>query len=175
MSPDTGLLKIWPSEGPQLLCSRPALGQGDSTVGAVSDTIYLTGVVGKEGVLSAVTIDGALKWQKPYGLEWTRSYGSTRTTPTINSGFAYLYTGLGEAVCLDANTCEKKWSVNVLEKFKGKKLHWGMAESLLVADGKVICTPGGSEAVVVALDCGTGDTVWQTEGLSSDSSYSSPS
>ena len=38
---------------------------------------------------------------------------------------------------------------------------WGYSESPLVDGDKVICTPGGSEAAVVALNKADGKEIWR--------------
>ena len=50
---------------------------------------------------------------------------------------------------------------------------WGYSESLLVDGDQVICTPGGSEGAVVALNKKTGEMVWQCEDFTGKAEYSS--
>lgn len=40
---------------------------------------------------------------------------------------------------------------------------WGYAESPLIDGDKLICTPGGNQAMMVALDKRTGEPIWRTE------------
>ncbi len=56
----------------------------------------------------------------------------------------------------------------------GKNLNWGIGECVIIVDNRVICTPGGKNATVVALDKMTGETLWTTKGLSELSAYCSP-
>jgi outer membrane protein assembly factor BamB len=51
----------------------------------------------------------------------------------------------------------------LVDQLGGKKGDiWGFSESVLVDGDRVICTPGGESATMVALDKKTGETVWQT-------------
>ncbi len=173
-SKETGLLKSWPEGGPKLLWSYEGLGKGYSTVSIVNGTIYVTGIVNKEGTLFAFDLDGNLKWSASYGPEWTGSFPSARSTPTVDGDNIYIITGTSRVECLDASNGNRKWSVDALEKFEGKHGSWGVAESALIVDNYVICTPGGDKTSVVALDKATGETAWVSEGFGESNAYCSP-
>jgi outer membrane protein assembly factor BamB len=64
--------------------------------------------------------------------------------------------------------------VNIFDRFKGPTTEWDLAECLLVDGDRVICTPGGPDAVMAALDKKTGDTVWVTTGMTDMTSYVPP-
>jgi outer membrane protein assembly factor BamB len=55
------------------------------------------------------------------------------------------------------------WTVNVLERFKGENITWGLSECLLVDDRAVYVTPGGRDALIVALDKRNGEVLWRSE------------
>jgi outer membrane protein assembly factor BamB len=67
----------------------------------------------------------------------------------------------GDLVCLDAATGNKHWHRNLKRHFHGKPGKWGYSESPLVDGPKVVCTPGGKKATLVALDKKTGRTIWK--------------
>ncbi len=171
---ETGLLKKWPSGGPKLLWTVQGLGKGYSQAVVANERVYVTGMVEKTGYVSAFDLAGEVKWKKPYGKEWTKTYPGSRCTPTVDKGFIYIITSLGELVCMDANTGEKEWHFNVLEKFKGGTGRFGLVESLLIDKEKVICTVGGPDATIVAVDKKTGAIVWKTPGLKDKAAYCSP-
>ncbi|MHC4983705.1 MAG: outer membrane protein assembly factor BamB family protein [Planctomycetota bacterium] len=174
-SDETGLLKRWPDAGPRLLwVANVDIGKGFSSVSVAEDTIYTTGMHGGEGYLYAISTDGKLKWKLKYGGEWKKSRPGTRTTPTVDGDRLYLMSGLGRIVCVDAKEGKEKWGLETLKKFRGRNIDWGIAESPLVYDNTVICTPGGRNATMVALNKMTGDVLWTTRGLSDLSAYCSP-
>ncbi|MHC4346572.1 MAG: outer membrane protein assembly factor BamB family protein, partial [Planctomycetota bacterium] len=94
--------------------------------------------------------------------------------PTVDGDRAYVMSGHGNLVCYDAKTGEMKWQVDTLKEFNGKNIKWGISESVLIDGKKVICTPGGRDATVVALDKMTGQTIWTSKGLSEASAYCCP-
>jgi len=170
----TGLLKKWPEGGPKMIWSVEGLGDGFSTVSLAHGLIYTTGKVGEDGIIFAVDLDGNIKWKKSYGKAWAGSHPGVRTTPTIDGDRAYVISGYGNVVCFDAKTGDKKWEVDTLARFNGKYNKWGISESVLIVDDKVICSPGGEDAMIVALDKMSGGTVWTSKGLSEKSCYCSP-
>lgn len=77
-------------------------------------------------------------------------------------------------MALDAKTGEVRWQADLFARFKGQNAYFGAAESPLVVDGKVIFTPGGADASVVALDPKNGETVWTSRGLGDGPAYCTP-
>lgn len=175
-SSETGLLKTWPQGGPALLWVAQGLGTGFASIAIADGYVYTTGMVGekRDGVLFAYDVNGTFKWKASYGPEWSRSHPGSRTTPTVDGHRAYVLSGYGNLACFDAKTGEQKWQADVAERFGAQNTNWGLSESVLIADDKVICTPGGRDATVVALDKMTGQTIWATKGLSDNSAHCSP-
>jgi outer membrane protein assembly factor BamB len=174
ISKETGLLKSWPEGGPKLLWSNEDIGEGFSSMSIADGSLYITGLVDKQETLFAFDLDGKLKWKTAYGPNWKGSFPVARTTATVDGSNLYVISGMGNAACIDANSGKIKWSVQTVEKFNGEYHSWGIAESPLVVDDKVIFTPGGINASMVALNKKTGETVWQTKTLSEQHNYCSP-
>jgi outer membrane protein assembly factor BamB len=168
-------LKKWPEGGPKLLWTADEkLGAGYSSPAVTGDTIYTTGMFDGHGYVIALDLDGKLKWKVKYGPEWTSNFPAARTTPTIDGDSLYVMSGLGKIVCFSATDGKQIWAVDTVDTFGAKDITWGIAESVLIHGNLAICTPGGKDASLVALDKKTGRTIWRTEGLSDKSAYCSP-
>jgi len=172
-STDTGLMKQWPADGPEMVWSYGELGHGYSSVAVADGRIYTTGLEGRNAVMYVFDQKGQLLWKKPYGQGWTRSTPGARGTPTIDDGLAYVMTGNGEIACFDAKSGDQKWAVDLKRQYRAKIISWGMVESLLIDGDNLICTPGGTVAVV-ALNKKTGQEVWKCTDISDASAYCSP-
>jgi len=175
ISTETGLLKRWPEGGPKLLWTARGLGHGFSSISVKGGRIYTAGNMGDQTVVTALDLTGKTQWQMKCGGAWTRRglYPGTRGTPTLDGDRLYYETPLGDVTCLDANSGNMVWGMNILSRFKGKNINWALSESLLIDDGRLICSPGGSEGGVVALDKRTGEVLWRcTTGDSAG--YASP-
>jgi outer membrane protein assembly factor BamB len=122
----------------------------------------------------ASTWKGNLLWQKNYGTEWHVNYTGPRSTPVIAGDHVYLESGMGVVYCLDALSGDIIWEADLLSRFNAGNIQWGMTESLLVDGENIICTPGGEEHNVVALNRFTGETVWTSRGYGEPAAYCSP-
>lgn len=174
--PDTGLLKQWPAEGPQLVFETEDAGKGYSSPVVVGDRVYLTGMNEDETseVLHCYNLKGEKQYTVEYGKPWTKSYPDTRTTPAIADGKAYVISGMGEVVCIDCKEGKILWTVDGGTKYGRKTGAWGTSECPLVYDDKVIYTPCGDQTTIVALNKETGQEMWKSRSLNNTSGYVSP-
>ncbi len=174
VSKETGLLKEWPAGGPEMIWSYEGIGKGYASPSICDGVIYVPGTIEDKGYLYAIDLDGKLKWETVYGTEWVRSFPGSRSTPAVRDGKVYIITGLGEVVCCDASNGKILWSQDVKSKYDGEHRNWGYAVSPLVFDDKVVFSPGGDKAVVVALDNNTGSVLWESSATGEDDAYCPP-
>ena len=71
---ETGLLKKWPAGGPALLWESNNMGDGYSSPTVTDDAIYITGRKDDSDVLTALTLQGKLKWELLYGKAWVANH-----------------------------------------------------------------------------------------------------
>ena len=171
---DSGLLRKWPEQGPELLWSFEGLGAGHGNVGIGKDKMFVLGMPDTTGVLYAFDFKGKLIWEKNYGTEWHKNYTGPRSTPTIVGNLVYFISGQGVVFCYKANNGDYVWSVDMVKKFNGRNNTWGIAESVLIDGDILFCTPGGIENNIVALNRLTGSTIWTSPGNGNPSAYCSP-
>ena len=175
ISSDKGLLGQWPTGGPKQRWKSGGLGQGWSAPIIHNSTIYLTGDVEKDLVIFALDLDGKLKWKKTNGRSWTGSYPGSRSSCTISQGVLFHMNAHGRVTALKARSGQEIWSANVAERFGAKTPRWAYSESLLVDGKRLIVTPAGAKALVVALDKTTGQTIWSSEPITGETAgYASP-
>lgn len=171
---ETGLSGSWPDSGPELLWSVEGLGAGHSSVCAGQNRLFVNGMPDTLGVLYSFDPEGNLLWEKVYGTEWHINYTGTRSTPVVAGDLIYLESGMGVVYCMDALTGDLVWEADLLRRFDAENIQWGLTETLLIDGDNVICTPGGKENNVVALNRFTGETVWTSAGNGEPSAYCSP-
>jgi len=175
-SPDTGLLKTWPLEGPRLVGTLGGLGIGFSNIAIADDIAYTMGNHGeREYVLALSLVSGERLWSYDNGPAYHNGYGDgPRGTPVIDGDRLYALGANGDLVCLDRTEGADLWHRNFLKDFGGVLPHWGIGESVLIDGDRVICTPGGNGATIVALNKMTGETVWKSASPQGDrAGYSS--
>jgi outer membrane protein assembly factor BamB len=162
ISPDKGLLAEWPEKGPRMIWKAGNLGIGFSSVCISGNRIFTMG--DQDNSSFVVSIDrstGKKLWAKPVG-QAGGNYRGTRCTPTIDGGRVYAIGQFGDLVCLQAETGKEVWRKKFDRDFKGALGGWNCTESPLIDGDKLICTPGGMEATLIALDKKTGDVIWKS-------------
>jgi outer membrane protein assembly factor BamB len=171
---ESGLLKSWPEGGPQMLWHYDGLGEGHSSVAVSSGKIYVTGMTEGKGYLYVIGTDGKLLNKKEYGNEWNESYNGTRGTVTANEGKLYLISGRGDIVCFNEGDLNIVWKKNIMTDFGAENIKWGICESPLIVEEKLIVSPGGKTHNIIALNKNTGELIWSCPGEGDLSAYCSP-
>lgn len=162
VSTETGLLRRWPKGGPPLVWKATSLGHGFAAVSVSAGRILSLGE--RESNLVVVCLresDGKESWVSKVGGPWKGE--GPNSTPTVDGDLLYVLLPEGELVCLETATGKERWRRELAKDFAARFPGRGMAESPLVDGNRVICTPGGPKAALVAFDKLTGKTIWQAE------------
>ena len=171
---ETGLLKVWSPDGPQLLWHFNGLGEGHTSVSIANGKLYATGMHDDRLVLYVFDLTGKLLTEKELGKEWNTNWNGTRSSVCINDGKLYVFNALGNLYCLDETTLDVVWTKDILNDLDGVNLTFGMTENLLIVDEKIFMHPGGEVNNMVALNKNTGELIWSSPGEGTPSAYCSP-
>jgi len=171
---ETGLLEKWPENGPELLWHFEGLGDGHASAAVTVEKVYTSGNLGDLGYMFAFDHEGTLLWKSEIGKSWTESWNGTRTTPLIYMGKIYIMSAYGKLVCMDEGHGREIWSIDLMKKYQGRNIRWGITENLLIDDNRLYITLGGENANVIALNPESGDLIWKSTGNGEKSAYNSP-
>jgi len=163
VSTEVNLLQSWPPTGPPRLWIASGLGEGFSSVSIAGGHIFTMGDR-RDGqyVFGLNETNGQILWATRVGGRHEDEYGGPRGTPTIDGDLLYAIDTDGDIVCLDTATGKEHWRHNMPRDFGGRMMSsWMFSESPLVDGDRVIVTPGGRSAAMVALDKKTGKEVWR--------------
>src|SRR4030095_4450514 len=94
-----------------------------------------------------------------------------RGTPTVDGDTLYALGGNGDLSSIEVKTGRVNWTMNILQKFVGSNIQWGISESPLVMGEKLLVNPGGPGASVIALNKKDGALIWKSQ--SDKAGYSS--
>jgi len=163
ISPDTGLLKSWAAGGPTLAWKASGMGAGFSSVAISEGKILTMGDRGEEQFVTALSLaNGKTLWSTKIGPAWHDEFGGPRGTPTMDGDLVYAIGTEGDLVCLEAATGKERWHKSLPNDFGGKMMsQWKFSEPPLIDGNKVVFTPGGKSAALVALDKKTGAEIWR--------------
>ncbi len=174
ISQETGLLKEWPEGGPPRVWLFQECGMGYSGPAIVGQQLFIMGA--RDGAEQLICLDvetGKELWSTNLGEVFENNWGDgPRGTPTVDENRVYALSGNGDLVCAQTKDGSVVWQVN-LRDFGGSIPEWGYAESPLVDGEKLVCTPGGEQGAVVALNKLTGEKIWQSEDFTDEAQYAS--
>jgi outer membrane protein assembly factor BamB len=162
---ETGTLQHLEKTPPKLLWMVDGTGRGYASVAVVNGRLYTTGN-GREGqkVVCHDAASGEQIWSTTVTDEVPdHSYPGSRCTPTVDGDRLYVVTSNGAIVCMSTDG-EIVWQQSFRSEWNGRMMTgWGYSESPLVDGQTVLCTPGGSGAMVVKLDKQTGEEIWRAD------------
>jgi outer membrane protein assembly factor BamB len=140
-----------------------------------ADRLYVQGTKGSESAIFCLNrADGKTIWSVSLGPKVDESRGNgPRGTPTLDGDRLYVLTENGDLACLRERDGSRVWGKNILKEYDGSNPKWLISESPLVDGNRLIVSPGGSGAGIVALDKMTGAEIWRARELSDQAGYSS--
>ncbi|MDE0734260.1 MAG: PQQ-binding-like beta-propeller repeat protein [Pirellulaceae bacterium] len=161
MSLETDLLSQWPAEGLPVLWKSSQVGGGYASVVVSKGMLFTIGQQGQD--VLAVALDAVTGKQ-----HWSQEIGKTSrtpcSTPTVDGNRLYALDPDGNLVCMKTVSGEIVWKRAFLKDFQGRMMSGrGYGESPLIDGDKLICSPGGAEHMMVALNKYSGELIWKTQ------------
>jgi outer membrane protein assembly factor BamB len=185
LSKQTGLLKAWPKKGPPLLWTFEKTGIGFSGPAIVGDRLYIMGAR-KDGSGQEVEYLLALDVNKKGKEVWSAKIGpiftfkgntwgdGPRGTPTVDGDRIYALGGQGILICVSAAKGQELWRKDLPRELNGQTMElWGYCESPLIDGNQLVCSPGGPDGTLAALDKKNGKVLWRTKDLKDQATYGS--
>ena len=185
---ETGIVERFPAGGVEVLWRKPIEG-GFSGPAVARGKVYVmdyarsagdskpttrNDLQGKERIHCLDAKTGAEIWKHDYDCSYAISYpAGPRCTPTVHDGKVFALGAMGDLCCLDAQKGTVLWSKNLPKTYGAAVPMWGYAGHPLVYKDLLICTAGGKDSAVVALDPSTGKEVWKALNTS-EIGYSPP-
>lgn len=160
---ETPPARNWPAGGPKILWSID-VGEGYAGAAILDGRVYLLDYdrEAQSDVVRCLSLeDGRDIWRYSYPVEVKRYHGMSRTVPAVTTEYVVTIGPKAHVTCLDSKTGEFRWMYNLVREFNTTVPDWYAGQCPLIEDGKAIIAPGG-DALVMAVDCETGEIVWKT-------------
>jgi outer membrane protein assembly factor BamB len=165
ISPETNaLVRAFDAAGPRQLWSVDC-GEGYAGVAIQSGRVYLMDydAAKKQSALRCLSFaDGREIWRYAYALPLKRNHGVTRTIPAVTEKFVVAMDSMCNVICLDAANGALQWSINLVCEYGATVPPWYAGQCPLIDGQTVVLAPGGSNALVMAVDLASGKPLWQT-------------
>ena len=175
-SPEKGLLRSWPQDGPKVLWTVP-LGPGYGGAAVSDGKVYvLDRIRSKQDVLRCLDLNtGKELWSYLYDAPGRVSHPGSRSTPAIDGNYIYTCGSFGDLYCFDKNNHKPAWNKDVWKDNDGGSLpRWAISQNPLIYDDSVIVASQTSKAGVVAYNKKSGQVKWASPALPSRVGYVSP-
>ena len=182
-SAETGLLRTWPEDGPEVLWSVD-VGKGYGGPVVSDGKVYLLDRNDEVGeTLRCLNLaDGKELWTFAYDAPGSVMFPGSRGVPTVDGEHVYTCGHNGDLHCIDVNSHKPVWKANIWTDFGGKPPSdgggfrrgasepgsfpmWAVTQNPLVYGDLVIVASQAPEAGVVAYDKHNGDVKWKTPSL----------
>jgi len=157
------LARTWPGAGPRVLWSTD-LGEGYAGAAVSGGRVYVLDY-DREASADALRClsldDGKEIWCYRYPVTIKRNHGMSRTVPAVSGNYVVALGPKCHVTCLDAATGKFVWMIDLVQEFGATVPQWYAGQCPLIEGNRVILAPGGS-ALVMAVDCETGEVVWKS-------------
>ena len=168
ISDETGLLDVWPEEGPAVLWDK-RIGKGYSSPSIRGDKLVVHHRQRDTDVIECVRADdGSPIWKHEYDTDFSDPYGynnGPRSSPLLTETRCYTYGAQGRLVCLNLQTGELVWERDTAADWKVPGHFFGAGcTPILEGDLLIVLVGGQPNSGVVAFDAATGKTKWESVG-----------
>jgi len=157
------LVEKFGAEGPKILWSME-LGEGHSGAAIWKGLAYILDYNEEEraDVLRCFSlVDGKEQWTRGYDVAIKRNHGMSRTIPAVTDDYIVTIGPKCHVMCLDRETGNFRWGLDIVKEYNNEIPFWYTGQCPLIDDNKAILATGGS-ALMVAVDCETGEKLWET-------------
>ncbi len=161
--PSVELAESWPSEGlPELW--RIDLGEGYAGAAVHNGRVYIIDydMDNQRDAIRCLSLDdGREIWRYSYPVVVRRNHGMSRTVPAVNDDYVVTIGPKCHVVCLDAETGEFLWMIDLVREFGTNEPLWYAGQCPLIVDDTVILAPVGTETLMMAVELETGQVLWE--------------
>lgn len=157
------LVTNWLEVGPEVLWSID-VGEGHAGAAIMAGRVYMLDYDrdNKADVVRCLSLaDGRDIWRYSYPVKVKRNHGMSRTVPAVTKKHIVTLGPKCHVTCLDSVTGEFLWMINLVKEFGATVPPWYAGQCPLIDNDKVIIAPGGS-SLMIAVDCESGEIVWQS-------------
>lgn len=106
--------------------------------------------------------DGAEIWRYSYPVAVKRNHGLTRTVPTVVGDQVVAMGPKCHVISVRADDGQFLWGLDLVKDHGATIPPWYTGQCPLVDGDRVILAPGGPDALLMAVELGTGKVVWKT-------------
>ncbi len=100
-------------------------------------------------------------WRRWYNIHIRRNHGMSRTVPAVTEEYILTMGPRGHVMCLDRLSGDLLWSIDLEQEWGTEIPLWYTGQCPLIDNGVAVIAPGG-DALIIGVDCATGEILWET-------------
>jgi outer membrane protein assembly factor BamB len=154
----------WPEAGPQTLWSVE-LGEGHAAPAVLNGRVFLLDYdeAARADALRCFSLaDGREIWRRSYALPAKRNHGLSRTIPAVTDECIVTIGPRCHVSCVETETGAFRWGMDLQKDYGTTEPLWFTGQCPLIDNHLVILAPAGPDALLMAVDCNTGEIAWKT-------------
>ena len=168
ISRETGLLDVWPEQGPPLVWERE-VGTGYSAPSVRAGRLVLHHRIGDEEIVECMTAQTGQKlWRFAYPSQFRDPYGynnGPRCSPILTAQHCFTLGAEGKLLCLKIEDGGLVWKRDLKADYEIPDGFFGVGATPILEGNKLIVLVGGQpNSGVVAFDANTGKPMWEAVG-----------
>lgn len=160
---DVALIDAFPASGPKVQWEVD-LGEGHGGAAIYEGKVYVLDYdeeLRSDMLRCFDLVEGTELWRRWYEIPIKRNHGMSRTVPAVTEDYVVTIGPRGHVMCVDREDGDFRWGLNVEQDYESEVPFWYTGQCPLVDNDLAIIATGGKN-LVVAVDCKSGEVVWQT-------------
>lgn len=157
------LIEKFGEEGPKIVWSIQ-LGEGHSGAAIYKGLAYVLDYDEEERadfLRCYSVLDGKELWKRGYDVAVKRNHGMSRTIPAVTEKYILTIGPKCHVMCVDREDGNFRWGLDVVKEYGNEIPFWYTGQCPLIDNDIAIIATGG-KALMVAVDCETGEKLWET-------------
>ncbi len=158
-----GLIDKFGAEDPKIRWSVE-LGEGHAGPSVYEGAVYLLDYDEEKraDMLRCFSLtDGTELWRRWYNVNIKRNHGMSRTIPAVTEKYILTIGPRAHVMCVSRSNGDFLWGLDVEKEYQTEIPFWYTGQCPLIDQGKAIIATGG-KALLIAIDCATGELLWET-------------
>lgn len=157
------LIEKFDATGPNILWSVE-MGEGHSGAAIYRGLAYVLDYSEEERadrLRCFSVVDGIEQWSRGYDVTIKRNHGMSRTIPAVTEDYIVTIGPKCHVMCVDRETGDYRWGLDIVKEYENEIPFWYTGQCPLVDNDVAILATGGTK-MMVAVDCETGEKLWET-------------
>jgi outer membrane protein assembly factor BamB len=140
------------------------MGEGHAAAAIHNGKVYVLDYdeIKKADVLRCFLLEtGEELWKRWYNVKIKRNHGISRTIPAVTDKYVVTIGPKCHVMCSDPNTGDLLWGIDLMKEFELEIPFWNTGQCPIIDNDVAILAPGG-RSLLIAVDCKTGEILWET-------------